>query len=108
MSEIKFDSTTSNVVLPWVSTRYNGSSTCHRLLAQYGGDEGYALEHLRMRDWIAYSMRRLMELNRDMLAGITSLILAKVTMTQITLKIFDQRSCSSGSISYKQWLATWR
>jgi hypothetical protein len=37
-------------------------------------DEDFALEHLRMRDWIAYSMRRLMELNRDMLAGITSLI----------------------------------
>lgn len=37
-------------------------------------DEDFALEHLRMRDWIAYSIRRLMELNRDMLAGITSLI----------------------------------
>lgn len=37
-------------------------------------DEDFALEHLRMRDWIAYSMRRLMELNRDMLGGITSLI----------------------------------
>lgn len=32
-------------------------------------DEDFALEHLRMRDWIAYSMRRLMELNRDVLAG---------------------------------------